>query len=345
LHGGKESPLYLIGTFMDNFSILKDLIKNHKSFLLTTHVNPDADAIGSQLALYEILHRLGKNIKVVNYSATPYNLEFLDPGNIIEKFDETKHLDLFDMVDCIIALDLNQANRVVKMEKGIRNFSGTKVCIDHHQNPENFTNYFFGGTEYSATGEVVFDFIEQTGIVEIDYRLAELLYSAIMTDTGSFRFEKTSSKIHKVIAQLLETGINPTDIYDKIYDQFEFSRIKLLGEALSTINLDDTKQIAFMEITKEDMSQSGATEADIDGFVNYCLSIKNVKIGILFYELKDGVKISFRSKGTIPVNKLAAEFNGGGHTNASGARLFNTTINDIRNKIITKAKQYLELRG
>jgi bifunctional oligoribonuclease and PAP phosphatase NrnA len=330
---------------MENYSLLKDLLINHESFLLTTHVNPDADAIGSQLALFEILNRLGKNVRAINHSATPYNLSFLDSGNIIEKFDENTHVKLFDEIDCIIFLDLNQANRVVKMENGIRNFTGMKICIDHHQNPESFTNYFFGGTEYSATGEVIFDFIEQTGIVEIDYRLAELLYSAIMTDTGSFRFEKTSSKIHKIIAQLLETGINPTDIYDKIYDQFEFSRIKLLGKSLETIRLDDTKRIAFMEITRDDMQQNGATEADIDGFVNYCLSIKNVKIGILFYEMKDGVKISFRSKGNVAVNKLAAEYNGGGHINASGARLFNTTIDEIRDKIITKAKQYLEERG
>jgi phosphoesterase RecJ-like protein len=231
------------------------------------------------------------------------------------------------------------------MENAFRNFNGMKLCIDHHQDPEDFVNHFFGGTNYSATGEIIFDFIEQTKIVEFDKRIAELLYAAIMTDTGSFRFERTSPKIHRIAARLLEYDVNPTEIYDKIYNQFLFGRVKLLGETLSTIQIDSTKQIAYMEITKADLERNLATEADIDGFVNYCLSIKDIKIGILFYELKDGIKISFRSKGEIPVNKLAYEFNGGGHMNASGARLFNITINDIKEKVISSAQNYLNHRG
>ena len=326
---------------MNDFSLLKKIIDEHNSFLLSTHVNPDADALGSELAFYLLLKKLGKKVKVVNYSSTPYNLEFLDEEKIIEKFDEQIHKNIFDEAEVFILLDLNQANRIVKMESGFREFKGIKVCIDHHQDPENIFDNYCGSTDYSATSEIIYEFIEQTKIVEIDYAIALQLYAGIMTDTGSFRFDRTNPRIHRIMAELLETGVNPTIVYDKIYDQFKFARVKLLGEALSTIELDSTKQIASMSIKREVMTRTGATEADIDGFVNYCLTIQNVRIGILLYELKDGLKISFRSKEDIPVNKLAVEFGGGGHTNASGTRLYNTNIEEYKEKVIKAAQRYL----
>lgn len=327
---------------MSDFSLLQKILTEHKTFLITTHVNPDADAIGSELAVYRILKKIGAKARIVNHSATPYNLEFMDTERVIEKFDPVSHQNIFNEVDVFILLDLNQASRIVKMESGLSNFKGLKICIDHHQNPEPFYDHFFGGSEYSATGEIIFNFIKETGIVEIDYEIAFQLYTAIMTDTGSFRFERTSARIHRIIAELLETGINPTRIYDQVFDQFNFGRIKLLGETLSTITLDETGQIALMQITKKMLENNKASEADIDGFVNYCLSIKGVKIAILIYELNDGIKISFRSKGEVRVNKLAARFNGGGHSNAAGARMFNTTIEDIKDIVVREAQNILK---
>jgi phosphoesterase RecJ-like protein len=326
---------------MTDFSSLKKIIDGHNSFLLSTHVNPDADALGSELAFYLILKKLGKNVRVINHSSTPYNLEFLDEQNVIEKFDETIHEKVFVESEVFILLDLNQANRIVKMEKAFRDFKGVKVCIDHHQDTENVFDYLFGGIEYCATSEIIYDFIEETKIVELDNAIALQLYAGIMTDTGSFRFDRTSPRIHRIMSELLEKGVNPTEVYDKIYDQFKFGRVKLLGYALSTMQLDSTQQIAYMIVKRELLEQTGATEADIDGFVNYCLTIQGVRIGILFYELNDGIKISFRSKGDISVSKLAKEFEGGGHTNASGIRLFDATINEVKDKIILAAQRYL----
>lgn len=326
---------------MNQFNRLQKVIEDNNNFLITSHVNPDADAICSELALYLILKRLGKQARIVNHSYTPYNLEFLDEGKVIERYDETNHENIFNDADVMMILDLNQANRIVRMEYGLRSFSKTKICIDHHQDPENFFDLFVGGTEYSATGEVLYDFINSTEIVNLDYSIAYQIYTAIMTDTGSFRFERTSPKIHRIIAELLEYGINPTEIYNRVYDQFHFSRVKLLGEALNSIELDSTKKIAIMTLPNEVQKKHKAVEADVDGFVNYCLSIQSVIIGILIYELKDGVKVSFRSKGSIPVNMLASEFGGGGHSNASGARFFNVSINEIKNQIITSAQKYI----
>jgi len=327
---------------MNQYSILKKMIEKHNSFLLSTHVNPDADALGSELAFYLILKKLKKKIRIVNHSATPYNLEFLDENKVIEKYDEATHNDIFTKSDVVILLDLNQANRIARMENTFRNFGGVKVCIDHHQDTENVFDHFIGGTKYSATSEIIYDFIEKTKIVKLDYKIAFQLYAGIMTDTGSFRFERTTSKVHRIIAGLLDKGVNPIEIYDKIYDQFKFGRVKLLGETLTSITLDSTKQIAYMYVTRDFLNRTGTNEADIDGFVNYCLTIQGVKIGILFYEQKDGVKVSFRSKGEIPVNKLATEFSGGGHTNASGARFPNTNIEEIKEEVILAAQRYLQ---
>lgn len=326
---------------MNQFTQLKKIITKHNSFLLSTHVNPDADALGSVLAFYLILKKLGKKIRVVNHSATPYNLEFLDDEKVIEKFDESLHSKIFEEAEVFVLLDLNQANRIVKMENGFKAFKGVKVCIDHHLNPENIFDHIFGGTEYCATAEIIFDFIEKTKIVDLDYNIAQQLYAGIMTDTGSFRFERTTPRVHRITAQLIEQGVNPISVYDKIYDQFKSGRIKLLGEVLSSIQLDSTKQIAYMIVTREALERHNAVEADVDGFVNYCLSIQGIRLGILFNELKDGIKVSFRSKGNVAVNKLANCFGGGGHSNASGARFFNTTVEEMKEKIISAAQSYL----
>lgn len=326
---------------MNDFALLKKIITEHNSFLLSTHVNPDADALGSELAFYLILKKLGKKVRVVNYSATPYNLEFLDAEKVIEQYNNTLHADIFDQAEVFILLDLNQANRIVKMAEGYKDFKGVKVCIDHHQASEEKFDHLFGGAEYSATAEAIYDFINHTKIVELDYSIALQLYAGIMTDTGSFRFERTTPNVHRIIASLLEKGVDPVDVYDKVYNQFNFGRVKLLGEALSSIQLDSTKKIGYMIVRKESLKHNGAAEADVDGFVNYCLTIQNVEIGILFYELEDGIKVSFRSKGEIPVNKLAAQFEGGGHINASGARFFNITIDEVKEKIISAAQSYL----
>ncbi len=326
---------------MLNFSELKKIIENHSTFLVTTHVNPDADAIGSQMALYNILKKLNKQVYAINHSPTPYYLEFLDENSAIEKYDAGKHNTIIEQCGVIIIADLNYVNRTVRMEKAIRNSSAVKVCIDHHQDPEDFFDYKFSSTEYSATGEIIYDFLKETGITDIDISTAEKIYAAIMTDTGSFRFERTSPKIHRIMAELLEIGVNPTLVYDRIYDRSRFCKIKLLGESLSGIKLNDEKNLSWMVITKEMLSRTCADEADVDGFVNFCLSIENVKIGILFFELKEGIKISFRSKGNIMVNKLAGEFGGGGHINASGARVTNKKLDACIAEVLEKAKKYL----
>ncbi|HQF43087.1 MAG TPA: bifunctional oligoribonuclease/PAP phosphatase NrnA, partial [Ignavibacteriaceae bacterium] len=327
---------------MIDFLKLKEIILDNNSFLITTHVNPDADAIGSEVAFYYILKKLKKKAYIINHSKTPYNLEFLNEGNIIYQYDANVHKSLFDKVDVLVALDFNRANRVVSMEQPFRDSKKIKICIDHHQSPEDFVDYIFLDTDYCATGHIIFDFIKQTSIVNLDLQIANPIYAAIMTDTGSFRFERTTSEVHRIVAELLDLGVSPWEIYDQLYDRSKFSKIRLLGRALDSVKLEAENKIGYMTITQKDFDELGAFESDTENFVNYNLSVENVVLGILFIELKNGFKVSFRSKGDIPVNLLAKEFGGGGHINASGARFFTNNMQEMIPVILSKAKSYLK---
>ena len=327
---------------MIDFEKLKNIILTNSSFLLTTHVNPDADAIGSEIAFYHLLKKLGKKVYILNHSALPYNMEFFNSENVIQKYDDVLHKNIFTEVDVLVALDFNRADRTVSMEKAIRKSNKLKICIDHHQDPEEFVDHQFIDTDYCATGQIIYDFIKQTKIVELDFEIAEPLYAAIMTDTGSFRFDRTTSEVHIIVAELLKLGVNPEQVYDKLYDQSKFSKVKLLGRALNSINLLADNKIGYMTITQKDFEELCAIESDTENFVNYNLSIENVVLGILFIELKNGFKVSFRSKGNIPVNKLANEFGGGGHTNAAGARFFTNNMQEMIPVVLSKAELYLK---
>ncbi len=327
---------------MINFEQLKKIILENSSFLLTTHVNPDADAIGSEMAFYLILKELGKKAFIINHSITPYNLEFMDVDKKIQKYNEEVHKNIFNEVDVLVALDFNRSDRMVSMQNVFNQSSKLKICIDHHQEPEKFVDYFFNGTSYSATGHIIYKFIKTTDIIGLNYDVAFQIYAAIMTDTGSFRFERTTPELHRIIAELLEYKVNPFEVYDKLYDQSKFSKIKLLGVALESIQIyGKDKKIAYMVLKQSSFKTLNAVESDTENFVNYTLSIEGVVIGIFFIELKHGFKVSFRSKGEIPVNKLAGEFGGGGHTNAAGARFFKDSIDEYIPIILKKTENYL----
>lgn len=327
---------------MIDFNLLKNILIENNSFLLATHVNPDADAIGSVIALHNILQALNKKVFIVNHSATPYNLEFLDKEKVIQQFNSVKHANLFNEVDVLVGLDFNRSERLVSMRNHFLQSNKLKILIDHHQDTEDFVNHVFVDSEYSATGHILYNFISETGIVKLNYNLAFAIYAAIMTDTGSFRFDRTTPEIHRIAAKLLEQNVSPSEIFDKIYDQSKFSKIKLLGRALESMTLyGEDKKISYMVLNQEAFISFGAIESDTDSFVNFTLSVENVELGILFIELKKGFKVSFRSKGNIPVNKLAAEFGGGGHTNAAGARIYDGIFEEFIPIILGRAENYL----
>jgi len=335
--GLEKKPLLLL---MIDFNKLADILRENQTFLITTHVNPDADAIGSEIALYQILKMVGKESKIINHSETPYNLKFLDISNVIQKYNPAVHNQYFDSSDVLVALDFNRADRIVSMQAAFTESQKTKICIDHHEEPEDFVDFSFIDSNYAATGHILYDLITTTDIVKLSKDIAAPIYAAIMTDTGSFRFDRTTAKLHRIVADLLDTGISPTEIYNNLYDESKLAKIKLLGKSLTSLKLICDNRIGYMIITQNDFNSLNALESDTENFVNIILSIEGVQVGLLFIELKNGFKVSFRSKGKIPVNKLAGVFGGGGHLNASGARFRDTNMMEIIPQILSEAEEF-----
>ncbi|MCC6865431.1 MAG: bifunctional oligoribonuclease/PAP phosphatase NrnA [Ignavibacteria bacterium] len=325
-----------------------DLINNNQEFILTSHVNPDGDSIGSEIALFIYIKSLGKNARILNYSPTPDNYTFLDKDKVIEQFDETKHKDMILNADVIFILDTNEYERIRTLEPFIKLSSAKKTVIDHHLGfkPEEF-DYYIIDTNSPATGEILYRFFKD---IEINYsgkkiinpQIAEALYTAIMTDTGSFKYERTDAETHLIISELLKHGINPYDIYSKVYNNATAGKLHLLGRFLENVKLLYEGRLAYSTMLQKDFKETDTDEYAIEGFSTHLLSLSTVTLGIVFTETKNGVKLSFRSKGNVYSNLLAKEFGGGGHQNASGAFVAGGRINDLIEEAVKKAEKYLE---
>ncbi|MCR4417820.1 MAG: bifunctional oligoribonuclease/PAP phosphatase NrnA [Ignavibacteria bacterium] len=330
---------------MIDYNRIIEILKSNNSFVITTHVNPDGDAIGSELALAYFLQKLGKKFWIINHSPTPENFIFLDEENLIQKYD-AKLDDYILNADVLLAVDFNSLGRARSMMQVLEKSKAYKVIIDHHRNPQNFVNEIFYDIDEPATGNIIYKLIKTYNPDLIDKKTADALYAAIMTDTGSFRFERITPELHLIVADLISRGANPSYIYNKIYNEMSIEKLKLLGEAITNINLEADGKIAFMILDRQLIEKYVKTEEefDVDGFVNYCLSLKSVKVGLLFFELKNGVKVSLRSKEKFPVNLLAEKFGGGGHLNAAGIRLDGMKLNEVLPKVIQQTiedlKQY-----
>lgn len=326
---------------MNEINNIADIIKQHQTFVITSHVNPDGDSLGCELALAHFLRKLGKSATILNHNATPKFYEFMDKRNELIKFNPELHKDIILDSQVIFIVDTNQSDRLRSLEKYVLQSKAIKVIIDHHLEAGDFANYYLIDTEATSTAEILYKLLISMDNDIIDYDIAHPLYTAIMTDTGSFRFPRTDIETHQIIAHLLHFGVDPTEVYSKVYESWTLGRMRLLGEVLDTAKTEYGGKLAYIVCTQNMFDATGTTEVETDNFTNYPMSIEGVQIGLLFNELDDGIKISFRSKGDIQINELAKEFGGGGHKNAAGARLFGVKLDDIVKKVITQAQKYI----
>ncbi len=328
---------------MLTFQQLANIFEKSQNFVIISHINPDADAIGSELAFLKALQFRKKNAKIINHSETPDFVAFLDEQNEIEVYRPEVHDKIIENADVILIVDLSNLSRVGSVEEIIRKSNKTTIYFDHHQNPDDFTDLQIINTEKVAVGEMVFDFLTETQFAPISKQIANAIYTAILTDSGYFRYERTTSHTYNIAGILLEIGVNPKWIFEMLYEQNSLIRSHLLGFALISSELHGGGKICSITIRNDILSKLNANESDIEGITSYTLSIKNVRIGLVFVEYENEIKASFRSRGTIPMNKLASEFGGGGHINAAGIRLENINFDEIRNKIINRAIEYLDM--
>jgi len=314
---------------------IEDIIKvinDGERFLITAHINPDGDSIGSQLGLYHMLKQQGKQVRIMSAGKTPVNYRFLPGSRQIETQGSVKRLSVSgkytgDKFDVVFALDCGGISRTGSVEQYIRKIrtkkSGLKVInIDHHHDNDCFGDINWVDSAASSTGELIFTLSKTAGF-KILKKTALCLYTAILTDTGSFNYANTSACTYIAAADLIETGIRPEEIAARVYQNRSVASIRLLGYVLSGLQLSDHGRLAWLKVTPDMFKKARAKEEDTEDFVNYPRSVRGVEVAVFFRQIASDnkIRVNFRSKGKVDVSKIARKFGGGGHRRASGCIL------------------------
>ena len=321
-----------------------ELFSKKRNIILIPHSSPDADALGSCLALYHFFNQENE-VNIISPNEYTEILNFL-PGsvNIINyERDKEKCENIFKKGDVIFTLDFNSLGRARNLSSLISKSSATTIMIDHHENPDNYADINISDSKMSSTCEMVYDFICSIDKSKIDNKIATCIYTGIVADTGSFRFPSTTSKTLRVGSELINHGVNVTEIFEKLHNNFQFKRLKLLGSAINNFKKIEGLPVVYTSITDKDQKVNDFKKGDSEGFVNFGLSVADILCSVLFIEKKDEgfIKISFRSKGDFKVNIFASKyFNGGGHEHASGG-ISKLSLKETEKKFINDITQYI----
>ncbi len=321
---------------MNNWKKLNQGIKNSNRIVLSTHMNPDGDGLGSAVAMHSYISNLGVDCRIIQISNFPDQYSFLNDRNIIETYDLTIHDSWLAEVDLALIFDIGAYNRLGPL--GDRLFSNkTKVInIDHHPklNDERFYEHYIN-IEAAATGEMVYDFLQENQI-NMNEVIAKGIYTAVMTDTGSFRHNNTNQKSHKIAMDCLAYDIDNSKIYQSIYENKSVAQISLLAKVIDNLRFDLDGKVASFIISKNMINDSGITPDEVDGFTDFVRSINRVEVAIMVCENElEKCRINFRSKGKYTINNIAKEFGGGGHKFAAGATVEGKT-DIVLQKILDK---------
>ncbi|MBP7105175.1 DHH family phosphoesterase [Lascolabacillus massiliensis] len=300
-----------------------DYIDNSDKIVITTHISPDGDAIGSSLALYHFIKNRGKNVMIIVPNSFPYFLKWMDGANNIEIFEynPSAGAKILSYADLIFSLDYNILKRAGEMSTVLETSKAKKIMIDHHPFPGEDFDIIVSKPHISSTSELIFRFIYQAGeYSEMTKAEAESIYCGMMTDTGGFTYNSADPEIYEIISMILRKDIDKDAIYSKVFNNYSEERFRLLGFTLSQrMEVYHDKHAALLYLSNEDQSQFRYSKGDTEGFVNYPLSIKGIIFSTFIREEEGMVKISFRSQKSFRCNEFASEFfNGGGHVNASG---------------------------
>lgn len=322
--------------FTEKALAISEKIEKSYNIIITSHVSPDGDAIGSMLALHFFIKKhFNKKSKMFITGGINSNLRFLEGSEDILRYDDRLMEDIIG-ADLIFVLDLNDLSRLKEAGDAVAMSNAYKIMIDHHLEPKGFADLEFLDTNATSTGELIWVIIDALK-GKFDKRISNALYTAIMTDTGSFRFDRTTAETHYIVAKLLENGADPISCYDEIYNQKTVQALKLLGMSLANMDIYNHGRISIMSLRKSDFDKADAIEDDTEGFVGNTLSVKGVEVGVLITEREKGeLRISFRSKGKYSVRETAAKFGGGGHKFAAGARTLNQDFEEVKNSIISE---------
>lgn len=309
------------------FSRISDMIGRHQAFLITSHQRPDGDSLGSELAVFNMLRGLGKDVVIYNQDRTPENFHFL-PGSdrIVNELSAAANFDVAFILDCS---ELKRIGAVSSSLSSIPNL----VNIDHHISNGGFCDVRLIDPNASSTGELIFRLVREMGF-QITFDMATCLYTAIITDTGGFRYGNTSRESLLAAADLVARGADPQWIAENIYECEPKARIDLMAAVLRTLAVEEDGRVASLTVTQKALAESGAVQEHTEGFADLPRSIRGVEIAIFYLELPDGrFKLSLRSKGKVNVERVARVFGGGGHINAAGCEI-GGELSEIQRRVI-----------
>lgn len=320
-------------------SQIAKFILESKKIGITYHVSPDGDAVGSVLALFNALKSLNKDCYIISKDTLSENLKFLKgsdeiTGEITEPVDET---------DIVVVLDCGNLERV---SANLKKFTGTIVNIDHHLSNDKYGDINYIDSNAAATAEIVFELLNLMGISfeKEDSVLKDIgtcMYTSIVTDTGAYRHSNVTERTHRISAVLKKIGVDNTFIYQSLFDNKDFSRIKLIGKALSSMQVILNGKVALLEIDKNFTSDLGVDVGDTSDIISYGLQIKGVEVTLLLKEVEDGVKASLRAKSYVDVRKIAEVFGGGGHIRAAGIKIKNISMEEAKYEILNEIQKEL----
>lgn len=302
------------------------LLATPKKIAIIPHRGPDGDAMGSTLGLYHFLLKNNHQATVIAPNDFPDFLAWLPGSETVKIFEKDTEncTKILEEAELIFTLDFNAFHRTGEMEHTLARLTAPFIMIDHHQKPDNYAAYTYSDTSFGSTCEMVYNFISFLGKKEdIDKTIATCIYTGILTDSGSFRFPGTTGNTHRIIAELIDLGVENTQIPILLFDNSSYSRLQLLGRALQNMKVLEAHKTSYTSLTQSELDSFNYVKGDTEGIVNYGLSIKGIVFTAIFIENKDEkiIKISFRSQGGFDVNQFARDhFNGGGHSNAAGGR-------------------------
>jgi phosphoesterase RecJ-like protein len=306
---------------------------------LTTHINADGDGCGSEAAMARLLAQRGLTVHIVNPTPWPDLFAFLLDDDVQDRSDDGT--SALAGIDLLIVLDISDVKRLGALTETVRSLKVPRVVIDHHlPSDDRAGEVVLADTTACATGELVYDLACELELA-ITPAAAKSLYTAILTDTGGFRFSNTTPRCHAIAADLLAVGVEPEEMYQRVYASAPVGRIRLLADVLQTLGVDERKGLAWLSMPAGALEQHGVRQEDLDGIVEHARSISGTRMAVFFRDLGHGkVKVSFRSTGGVDVNAFARTFGGGGHARASGA-LIAGTLDAVRERVLAAARQAL----
>jgi len=319
---------------------IRKFLSDKERILVTTHINPDGDGIGSQIALANYLKQLEKTVIMKNPNPIPFYFQFLDPNNDISCYKNEKDHKLIQTLDGAIIVDISDWERMGELGRALRKNNIPMMCIDHHIPTDIIGEVQILDRSASSTGELIYDFLIDSK-ADFNSEIVNAIYTCILTDTGSFRFSNTTAKTHLIAADLLNRGVDIKTIHSNIYENYSKNRYYLMGHLLVNMNFECHDQLVWFVLTKELIRDMKVEQWEIEGLSELTRNISNVEISIMFTEVNNGTKVSLRSKGNISINELANQFGGGGHQFACGATL-NMDKEKAVSIVIHEAKKLFE---